>query len=148
MTQKQVNDINSKCKNGFHFHILGFQESGRKKLVKTITIKEEEKMVEIQLYWIDEIIHKKNEYGCNMPHLTGNVIPRLIISVWKKKKEDKCWVSWDSGVYYQFEAYPSTKKMINKLCEATALASDELIHSLLPENVRAELLQLENSTNL
>lgn len=33
-TQKQVNDINSKCKNGFTFYTRGFVEAGRKEMIK------------------------------------------------------------------------------------------------------------------
>ncbi|MEB3373878.1 hypothetical protein SFC43_13520 [Bacteroides sp. CR5/BHMF/2] len=54
--QKQVNDINSKCKNGFTFYIRGYMEAGRKQLIKSITLKEDEKTVEVELYWTEEII--------------------------------------------------------------------------------------------
>lgn len=133
ITQKQVNDINSKCKNGFIFYIRGFVESGRKQLVKAITLKEDEKMVEAELCWAEEIVHQKNPHGCNVPHRTGNFIPVLRVSVWHSSKQSGAWISTGFGNTHEFKDHPSTKKMTNKLCEISELVTDELICSLLPD---------------
>lgn len=140
ITKKQIDTINAKCQNGFHFYIRGFQESGKKYLIKTIIVKEEEKVVEIQLYWADEIIRKKNEHGCSVPRYTGNVIPQVLVSVWKKKKEAQCWGSNGAGTYHRFTEYPCNKKMMTKLCEVTEFVTDDLIRSLLPEYEREECM--------
>lgn len=133
ITQKQVNDINSKCKNGFTFYIRGYMEAGRKQLIKSITLKEDEKTVEVELYWTEEIICQKNPHGCNAAHRTGNFIPDLRVSVWRKSKQSQIWGSEGFGNKHEFKEYPSAKKMINKLCEVSELVTDELICSLLPD---------------
>lgn len=133
ITQKQVNDINSKCKNGFTFYIRGYVEAGRKQLVKTIMLKEDEKMVEAELYWAEEIVRPQNPNGGNVPHRTGNFFPGLRVSVWRKSKHSEAWISGGFGNKHEFKEHPSTKKMTNKLCEVSELITDELICSLLPE---------------
>lgn len=145
IAQKQVDSINSRCKNGFTFYIRGFIESGRKQLVKTVTLKEDEKMIEIELSWTEEIVYQRNRYGCEVPHRTGNLLPLLRVSVWDKSKSSKAWSSEGFGRKLTFNEYPSTKKIMNKLCEATELVTDELIGSLLPE---PELLQFKSKANL
>ena len=144
ITQKQVNDINSKCKNGFTFNIRGFVESGRKQLVKTITLKEDEKMVEAGLCWAEEVVHQKNPHGCNVPHRTGNFIPVLRVSVWRSSRQSGTWSSAGSGNRHEFKDHPSTKKMTNKLCEVSGLVTDELICSLLPDKECKEFQALAN----
>lgn len=89
ITQKQVNDINSKCKNGFSFYVRGFVESGRKQLIRTITLKEDEKRVEGELYWTEEIITQKNQQGFDITRRTGNFVPRILVSVWHKSKHSE-----------------------------------------------------------
>ena len=133
ITQKQVNDINSKCKNGFTFYIRGYMEVGRKQLIKSITLKEDEKTVEVELYWTEEIICQKNSHGCNTPHRTGNFIPVLRVSVWRSSKQSGAWLSEGFGNKHEFKDQSSTKKMTNKLCDVSELVTDELICSLLPE---------------
>ena len=143
ISKKQVETINTKCKNGFHFSIRTFQERGEKNLAKMITVKKDEKIVEIQLYWVDEIDHKKNEYGCSVPHYTGNVIPQILVSIWTKKEGDLCWHSYGIGSPYRFSKYPCNKRLMNKLCEVTEHVTDELIRSLLPENEREECMPIK-----
>lgn len=133
ITQKQINDINSKCKNGFTFYIQGYVEAGRKRLNKTIMLKEDEKMVEAELYWAEEIVHPKNLHEDNVPHRTGNFIPGLRVSVWRSSKQSGAWITTGFGNKHEFKEYPSAKKMINKLCEVSGLVTDELICSLLPD---------------
>lgn len=144
ITQKQVNDINSKCKNGFTFYVRRYVEAGRKQLVKAITLKEDEKMVEAELYWAEEILHKKNPNGYNIPYSTGNYIPALRVSVWCASKHSKAWISEGFGNKHIFNEYPSAKKMMNKLCEVTEYATNELIYSLLPESERQEFKTITN----
>lgn len=147
ITQKQVNDINSKCKNGFTFNVRRFVESGRKQLVKTITLKEDEKMVEAELCWAEEVVHQKNPHGYNLPHHTGNFIPMLRVSVWRSSKQSGAWSSAGFGNKHQFKDHPSTKKMTNKLCEVSGLVTDELICSLLPDEECKEFKALVNLNN-
>lgn len=144
ITQKQVNDINSKCKNGFTFYVRRYVEAGRKQLVKAITLKEDEKMVEAELYWADEIVQKKGADGRSFPHSTGNYIPALRVSVWRASKHSKAWISEGFGNKHIFNEYPSAKKMMNKLCEVTEYATNELIYSLLPESERQEFKAIIN----
>lgn len=146
ITQKQVNDINSRCKNGFTFHIRGFMEAGRKQLIKTITLKEDEKAVEAELCWTEEIgiVHPKNPHGCDFPHRTGNFIPVLRVSVWRSSKQSGVWCSAGLGSKHEFKDHSSTKKMMNKLCEVSGLVTDELICSLLPEPECREFKALVN----
>lgn len=145
ITRKAIVAINAKCKNGFYFNIRGFQEIGEKTLVKMIIVREEEKNVEIRLYWVDEVIHKKNECGVSVPHYTGNVIPQILISIWTKKKGDACWHSYGLGPHHRFSEYPCNKRLMNKLCEVTEHISDDLIRSLLPENEREECMPTNNN---
>lgn len=144
ITQKQVNDINSKCKNGFSFYIRGFVEVGRKQLNKTIILKKDEKMIEAELCWSEEILHKKDPNGYNIPYRTGNYIPALRVSVWRSSKSSGAWISSGLGNKHEFKEYPSTKKMMSKLCEVTEYATDELICSLLPESERQEFEAITN----
>lgn len=140
ITRKAIVAINSKCKNGFLFNIRGFQNRGEKSLVKIITVREEEKNVEIQIYWVDEVIHKKNEFGVSVPRYTGNVIPQIIVSIWTKKEGDACWHSYGIGPHHRFSEFPCNKRLMNKLCEVTEHVTDDLIRSLLPENEREECM--------
>lgn len=144
MSKQQVESINSKCKNGFSFYIRGFVEAGRKQLNKTITLKEDEKMIEAELCWAEEILHKKNPNGYNIPYNTGNYIPVLRVSVWRASKNSKAWISEGFGNKHIFNEYPSAKKMMNKLCEITEYATNELIYSLLPESERQEFKAITN----
>lgn len=133
MSKRQVESINSKCKNGFSFYIRGFVEAGKKQLNKTFILKEDEKMIEAELYWAEEILLKKNPKGYNIPYRTGNYIPALRVSVWRSSKSSGAWISGGLGNKHEFKEYPSTKKMMSKLCEVTEYATDELICSFLPE---------------
>lgn len=148
MTRKQVETINAKCRNGFNFNIRGFQERGEKTLVRMITVRKEEKAVEVRLYWVNEVFHKKNEYGVSVPYYTGNVIPQILISIWTKKKEAPCWHSYGLGSHHQFSEYPCNKRLMNKLCEVTEHIPDDLIRSLLPENEREECMPINNNSEL
>lgn len=133
ITQKQINDINSKCKNGFTFYIQGYVEAGRKRLNKTIMLKEDEKMVEAELYWAEEIVYPQNPHEGSVPHCTDNFIPGLRVSVWHKLKHSDAWLNKGFGNTHEFKEHSSAKKMINKLCEVSELVTDELICSLLPD---------------
>lgn len=144
ITQKRLSEINARCKNGFSFHIRGFMAGGRKQLIKTITLEENEKVAEVELYWMEEVIYQKSPHGCNVPHRTGNLIPELRVSVRRKSKHSQTWVSEGFGNRYEFKECPSTKKMTNKLCELTEQVTDELICSLLPDEECQEFKALAN----
>ena len=145
ITRKAIVAINAKCKNGFYFNIRTFQERGEKSLVKTITVREERKIVMNQLYWVDEVIRKKNEHGVSVPKHTGNVIPQIIVSIWTRKKAEKCWLSYGVGQHHRFNEHPCNKRLMNKLCEVTEHITDELIRSLLPEHEREECMPTNNN---
>ena len=148
MTKKQLETINAKCKNGFGFNIRSFLERGEKTLVRMITVKEDEKAVEIRLYWVDEVFHRKNDNGVTIPNYTGIVVPQILISIWTKKKEDPCWHSYGLGPHHRFSEYPCNKRLMNKLCEVTEHITDDLIRSLLPENQREECMPTNNNSEL
>ncbi|WP_373168158.1 hypothetical protein [Bacteroides cellulosilyticus] len=78
ISRKAVETINAKCKNGFGFNIRNFQERGDKTLVRMITVKEDEKAMEIRLYWVDEVFHRKNDNGVTIPIYTGNLVPQIL----------------------------------------------------------------------
>ena len=144
ITQKQINDINSKCKNGFTFYIQGYVEAGRNRLNKTIMLKEDEKMVEVELYWAEEIVHPQNPHEGSAPHCTDNFIPGLRVTVWRKLKHSDAWLNEGFGNKHEFKEHPSAKKMTNKLCEVSELGTDELICSLLPEPECQEFKAIAN----
>ncbi len=148
MTKKQLETINAKCKNGFGFNIRSFLERGEKTLVRMITVKEDEKAVEIRLYWVDEVFHRKNDNGVTIPNYTGNVVPQILISIWTKKKEESIWRSYGLGPHHRFSEYPCNKRLMNKLCEVTEHITDDLIRSLLPENQREECMPTNNNSDL
>ena len=140
--KKQIETINAKCKNEFHFNINGFRERGEKSLVKKITVRDDEKIIEVSLYWVDDVSREKNMHGVYVPRYTGNVIPQILVSIWSKKKGDICWHSYGLGQHYKFDEYPCNKRLMNKLCEVTEHISDDLIRSLLPENQREECMPI------
>lgn len=134
MSKRQVESINDKCKNGFSFYIRGFVEAGKKQLNKTFILKEDEKMIEAELYWAEEILLKPSKKGYNIPYRTGNYIPALRVSVWRASKHSKAWISKGFENKHIFNEPPSAKRMMNKLCEVTEYATNELICSLLSES--------------
>ncbi len=81
ITQQQVNDINSKCKNGFTFCIQGYVEAGRKRLNKIIMLKEDEKMVEAELCWAEENVHQKNSHTDATRHIARETSSRCFVSL-------------------------------------------------------------------
>ena len=144
ISKKQVETINTKCKNGFGFNIRSFQERGEKTLVRMITVKEDEKVVEVRLYWVDEVLHQKNVHGVSVPRYTGKVVPQILISIWTMRKGDVCWHSYGIGPHHRFSDLPCDKRLMNKLCEVTELITDDFIRPLLPENEREECLPTKN----
>lgn len=144
ITQKQVDSINFRCTNGFTFYIRGFMEDRRKQLIKTITLEENEKVVEAKLCWLQEIAYQKNPHGCGLPYRTGFFIPELRVSVWCKSKRSGAWVSGGFGNRHEFKDYSCAKKLLNVLCEVSKLATDELICLLLPDEECQEFKALAN----
>lgn len=133
ITKEQVKSINSKCRNGFYFNVKEFLMRGKKELEKMIIVNEDEKVVKIQLYWVNDNSHRNNDYEKSTPHCTKNVIPQIYLTVWTKKKLDACWhcgMSWR----YSFFEYPCDKPLLNKLYEVAEQITDDLICSLLPED--------------
>ena len=57
------------------------------------------------------------------------------------------WVSHGLGGFHPFSEHPSSKRQINALADATALVTDELILSLLPEREREEYRQILETQN-
>lgn len=145
---KTVQAINSRCKNMFHFDIRTFQERNEKQLCRVITLIENHKIVQLSLYWTHEIIRSKNKYGCSVPQYTGNFFPKLHCAVWRKLDENGIlWNSFGLGKFHDFPERPSAKRLMNALADATALVTDDLILSMLPEREQEEYLQVLARTN-
>lgn len=133
ISKKSVEGINAKCKNGFHFDLQDFMERGTKQLCRFITLQEDKKIIKLTLWWRDEVVRNKNQYGGTFSRYTGNVLPELHCAVLHKSTNSSCWSHSGLGEFHPFSDHPSPKRMINALCAATELVTDELILSLLPE---------------
>ena len=147
ISEKTVNTLNARCRNGFRFDLQSFGERGEKQLYRFITIRENEKLVKLTLWWRDEAIYRKNDYGCTIRRYTGNVVPELHCAVWHKSAASPCWVSNGLGGFHPFSDRPSSKRLTNALADATALVTDELILSLLPEREREECRKILTDQN-
>lgn len=147
ISKKSIEGINAKCKNGFRFDVQNFMERSTKQLCRSITLKENKKLVKLTLWWRDETTVYKNEYGCTICRYTGNVIPELHCAVWLKCENSPCWVSYGLGKFHPFGEHPSPKRLTTRLTDATALVIDELILSLLPEREQAECRQTLSAQN-
>lgn len=138
ITRKQVDAINARCKNGFHFDLQTFMERGEKQLCKLVTLVEEKKVVKVALYWKQEIVRRKNEHGYTVPEYTGNVVPALHCAVWNKSESSPCWMSYGTGGFHDFKDAPSAKRLMNSLCEMTDKVTDRLVCEMVPEHEREE----------
>lgn len=147
ISKKSVGAIDARCRNGFRFDLQRFVERGEKQLCRFITIRENEKLVKLTLWWRDEAIYRKNQYGCTIREYTGNVVPELHCAVWHKSEDSPCWVSLGFGGFHPFSDHPASKRLMNALADATALVTDELILSLLPEREREECCQILETQN-
>lgn len=147
ISKKSVEAIDARCRNGFRFDLQRFVERGEKQLCRSITIRENEKLVKLTLWWRDETIYRKNDYGCMLREYTGNVVPELHCAVWHKRPDSSCWSSYGLGGFHPFGDHPSPKRLMNALTEATALVTDELILSLLPERERVECRKILTDQN-
>lgn len=147
ISKKSVKMLAARCRNGFRFDLQRFVERGEKQLCRSITIRENEKLVRLTLWWRDEATYRKNQYGCTIREYTGNVVPELHCAVWHKSEASPCWVSHGLGGFHPFSEHPSSKRQINALADATALVTDELILSLLPEREREEYRQILETQN-
>lgn len=132
ISKKSVEAIDARCRNGFRFDLQRFVERGEKQLCRSITIRENEKLVKLTLWWRDETIYRKNDYGCMLREYTGNVVPELHCAVWHKRPDSSCWSSYGLGGFHPFGDHPSPKRLMNALTEATALVTDELILRCCP----------------
>lgn len=132
ITQKQLDKINSECKNGFIFDIQGFVNSGDKFLSKYITLEENRKKVEVSLNW-----KQGREPSGNI-----RVVPSLRVSVWNKPSDSRGWLSIGFGNRHTFTEFPSTRKVLKDLCKVTEYITDELICSLLPPGEQEDYRRL------
>lgn len=147
--KKSVETIDTRCRNGFRFDLQNFLERGKKQLCRSITLKENEKLVKLTLWWQDETTVYKNDYGGTIRRCTGNVIPELHCAVWHKCEDSPCWVSHGIGEFHSFRDHPSPRRQISVLADTSALVTDKLILSLLPEREREEyrqILEIQNKT--
>lgn len=110
-------------------------------------IRENEKRIELTLWWRNEVLSNKDECGYTTRIHTGNVVPELHCTVWHKCENSPLWVSHGLGGFHPFSEYPSPKRLINALADDTALVTDELILSLLPEREREEYRQILETQN-
>lgn len=141
ITQKQVDALNARCRNGFRFDLQTFMERGDKQLYKLVTLVEDKKEVKIGLYWKKEAVKRKDEYDCIVHEYTGNVIPVLHCAVWHKSATTSCWVSHGLGSFHEFRNAPSAKRLMNALCDMTNEVTDELVYEMLPEHERETFRQ-------
>ena len=102
---------------------------------------EDGKEVKLILGWQNEIVKYTNKHGCIVSARTGNVVPQLHCSVWKKAPGESCWHSHGLGKFHVFRDKAFPKRMMNRLCEVTELITDELVCVMLPENIREEFRQ-------
>lgn len=65
ITQKQVDAINVKCGNGFHFDIRNFLEKRGKVLCKYVKLVEGKHSPDSNCIGMRSVT-RKNEYGCNI----------------------------------------------------------------------------------
>lgn len=142
ISEKSVNTINARCRNGFRFDLQRFEERDEKQFYRNITLKENEKVIKLTLWWRNEVLSNKNEYGYTTRIHTGNVIPELHCVVWHKCENSPLWVSNGLGEFHPFGDHPSSKRLMNALADATALVTDELILALLPERECVEYRQI------
>lgn len=142
ISKKSVEAIDSRCRNGFRFDLQRFMERGEKQFCRNIMLKENERRIELTLWWRNEVLSHKDECGYTIRIHTGNVIPELHCAVWHKCENSPLWVSYDLGGFHPFSDRPSPKRMMNALADATVQVTDELILSLLPERERTECRQL------
>lgn len=141
ITKKQVDAIDAACLNGFSFDRYGFTVLGEKRLSRRVTLVEDGKEVKLILGWQNEIVKYTNKHGCIVSARTGNVVPQLHCSVWKKAPGESCWHSHGLGKFHVFRDKAFPKRMMNRLCEVTELITDELVCVMLPENIREEFRQ-------
>lgn len=136
ISEKTITSINTKCKNGFRFSIQNFRERGDKELAKEITVTEDKEFIEVNLRWVNEVVHILNKHNCSIPHYTGKVIPQIRVSIWRRPAPDRLYGSHGLGATHQFADMPFSRRAINDLCKATEFVTDELIRSLLPEAMK------------
>lgn len=147
ISEKRVNTIDSRCRNGFRFDLQRFMERGEKQLCRSITLKENERRIELTLWWRNEVLSNKDECGYTIRIHTGNVIPELHCAIWHKCENSPLWVSHGLGGFHPFSDRPSPKRMMNALADATVQVTDELILSLLPECERTECRHILETQN-
>ncbi|WP_419511269.1 hypothetical protein [Alistipes sp.] len=142
ISEKSVNTINARCRNGFRFDLQRFVERGEKQFCRSITLKENERRIKLTLWWRNEVLSNKDECGYTTRIHTGNVIPELHCAVWHKCENSPLWVSHGFGECHPFSEHPSPRRLMSALADTSALVTDKLILSLLPECERTECRQL------
>lgn len=147
ISKKSVEAANARCKNGFRFDLQNFREYGKKQFCRSITLKENEKLIKLTLWWQNETVNRKDPYGCTTREYTGNVIPELHCTVCRKSNALSFWGSHGLGMVHTFSGHPSPKRLMNALADATALVTEELLLSLLPEREREECRQILETLN-
>ena len=63
ISKKSVEMLDARCRNGFRFDLQRFVERGEKQLCRSITIRENEKRIELTLWWRNEVLSNKDECG-------------------------------------------------------------------------------------
>lgn len=142
ISRKTVETIDARCRNGFRFDLQRFAERSEKQLCRFITLRKNKKQVKLTLRWQDEVIIHKNRDGYAFREYTGKVIPELHCTVWRKNEASSFWISRGLGAFHPFSGHPSPKRLMNALADATALVTDELTLSLLPEREQEECRQI------
>lgn len=144
ITQKQVQAINAKCRNGFRLDLEKFFIQNKKALYKFIVLEKGKKAIRLELFWADELVDRENIYGCVIPQCTGNVVPKLNCSVFYKPVTSEFWSGSGFGQTHEFKEYISTKRRIKVLSDLSELVTDDLVCEMLPEREREEFRQKRN----
>lgn len=147
ISEKQVSDIDARCRNGFRFDMQAFMQRGDKELCKYITIEDNVKEVKLTLSWSRQVVKEPNRFGCTVPRFTGQMIPRLRCSVWHKSDNSPFWCSHGLGNSHEFTEHASPKRLMKALCTATGLVTDSLVLSLIPDYEREALLRATTPDN-
>lgn len=141
MTREQISKIDAQCANGFSFNFHRWLTHNEKGLQRIIELKKDEKVLKVTLGWTDEVVHDKNQYGITYPTFTGQVIPSVHCSVWYKCQDSTFWTSSGLGAFKDLKDKPSKRKVTKKLCELTHEITDEMIASMLDEQLQKEFQQ-------
>lgn len=112
ITREQYKKWNAENKNGYKLDLQYYITWGKKEniLYKELT---DNKRLEVRLCYIPESIIKTNNYGCKWTEKTGNYIPTLYITVWRKSENTSCYIQIQHSKYIPLTDYADIQKNQN-----------------------------------